>query len=203
MVKTEVLVVTPNSSYSKYMKLYKLLFSLPLFVVSTYALATKVGVKAPSFSLLDQNGETWNSNGYLNKKNILIFFYPAAMTGGCTKQVCSYRNDMKAWKSKDFEVIGISGDKPENLKLFSQAENLNFRLLSDIKGDVAKAFGVPTSKGGSIQKFIQGERFTLERGITSKRWTFIISKSGKIIYINSKVNAASDSSNVLNFISRL
>ena len=192
MVKTEVLVVTPNSSYSKYMKLYKLLFSLPLFVVSTYALATKVGVKAPSFSLLDQNGETWNSNGYLNKKNILIFFYPAAMTGGCTKQVCSYRNDMKAWKSKDFEVIGISGDKPENLKLFSQAENLNFRLLSDIKGDVAKAFGVPTSKGGSIQKFIQGERFTLERGITSKRWTFIISKSGKIIYINSKVNAASD-----------
>ena len=203
MVKTEVLVVTLNSSYSGYMKLYKLLFSIHLFGVSTYALASKVGANAPSFSLLDQNGETWNSEDYLNKKNILIFFYPAAMTGGCTKQACSYRNDMKEWKSKDFEVIGISGDKPENLKLFSQAENLNFRLLSDINGDIAKAFGVPTSKGGSIQKFIQGERFTLERGITAKRWTFIISKSGKIIYKNSKVNAGSDSSNVLKFISQL
>ena len=203
MVKTEVLVVTPNSSYCKCMKLYKRLFSLPLLLVSTYALASKVGANAPSFSLLDQNGEKWNSTDFIGNKNILIFFYPAAMTGGCTKQVCSYRNDIKVWKSKDFEVVGISGDKPQNLKLFSQAENLNFRLLSDVKGDVAKAFGVPTSKGGSIQKFIQGERFTLERGITSKRWTFVISKSGKIIYKNSKVNAASDSSNVLKFISQL
>jgi peroxiredoxin Q/BCP len=152
MVKTEVLVVTLNSSYSGYMKLYKLLFSIHLFVVSTYALASKVGANAPSFSLLDQNGETWNSEDYLNKKNILIFFYPAAMTGGCTKQVCSYRNDMKEWKTKDFEVIGISGDKPENLKLFSQAENLNFRLLSDINGDIAKAFGVPYQQGRIYSK---------------------------------------------------
>ena len=165
--------------------------------------AVNVGNKAPVFSLLDENGVKWNSTDFIGNKNILIFFYPAAMTGGCTKQACSYRNDMKEWKSKDFEVIGISGDKPENLKLFSQAENLNFRLLSDISGDIAKAFGVPTSKGGSIQKFIQGERFTLERGITAKRWTFIISKSGKIIYKNIKVNAGSDSSNVLKFISQL
>ena len=87
------------------------------------------------------------------------------------------------------------------------AHGLGAHIIADggctCPGDVAKAFGVPTSKGGSIQKFIQGERFTLERGITSKRWTFIISKSGKIIYKNSKVNAASDSSNVLKFISQL
>jgi peroxiredoxin Q/BCP len=62
---------------------------------------------------------------------------------------------------------------------------------------------VPQSKGGSIQKFVQGERFTLERGVTSKRWTFIISKEGKVLYKNDKVNAAQDSQDALKFISKL
>jgi peroxiredoxin Q/BCP len=66
----------------------------------------------------------------------------------------------------------------------------------------AKAFGVPTGNGGQIQKFFQGERFTLERGVTSKRWTFVISKEGKIIYRNDKVNPAKDSEMVLKSISK-
>jgi len=164
--------------------------------------AIDIGSIAPSISLLDQNGEKWHSSDFLNKKNILIFFYPAAMTGGCTKQACSYRDDFAKWQSRDFEIIGISGDKPANLKLFQKAENLNFTLLSDIDGKTAKAFGVPTGNGGQIQKFFQGERFTLERGVTSKRWTFVISKEGKIIYRNDKVNPAKDSEMVLKSISK-
>ena len=162
-----------------------------------------VGSDAPAFSLVDENGEKWNSTDFLGKKNILIFFYPAAMTGGCTKQACSYRDDLADWKSKDFEIVGISGDKPQNLKLFKKVENLNFKLLSDTDGAVARSFGVPQSKGGSIQKFVQGERFTLDRGVTTKRWTFIISKQGKILYKNEKVNAAQDSQDALRFISKL
>ena len=164
--------------------------------------AIDIGSVAPSISLLDQNGKKWHSSDFLNEKNILIFFYPAAMTGGCTKQACSYRDDFAEWQSRDFEIIGISGDKPENLKLFQRSQNLNFKLLSDIDGKIAKAFGVPTGKGGQIQKFFQGERFTLERGVTSKRWTFVISKEGKIIYRNDKVNAAKDSETVMKSISK-
>ena len=162
-----------------------------------------VGSDVPAFSLVDENGEKWNSTDFLGKKNILIFFYPAAMTGGCTKEACSYRDDLADWKSKDFEIVGISGDKPQNLKLFKKVENLNFKLLSDTDGAVARSFGVPQSKGGSIQKFVQGERFTLDRGVTTKRWTFIISKQGKILYKNEKVNAAQDSQDALRFISKL
>ena len=198
----EVLVGTTDNPYSKLMK-SSLSPILSLFLLSCNSIfAIDIGSEAPSFSLLDQDGEKWHSSDFLNKKNILIFFYPAAMTGGCTKQACSYRDDFAEWQSKDFEIIGISGDKPENLKLFQKAENLNFSLLSDIDGKTAKAFGVPTGKGGRIQKFFQGERFTLERGVTSKRWTFVISTEGKIIYRNDKVNPAVDSDTVLKSISQ-
>ena len=176
---------------------------LCFITLSSLAKDLTVGSEAPAFALLDENGEKWNSADFLGKKNILLFFYPAAMTGGCTKQACSYRDDLDSWKSKDFEIVGISGDKPQNLKLFKKVENLNFKLLSDMDGEVARSFGVPQSKGGSIQKFVQGERFTLDRGVTTKRWTFIISKQGKVLYKNDKVNAAKDSQDALRFISEL
>jgi len=199
----EVLVGTTDNPYSKLMKSSFLLILPSFLLIYSSIFAIDTGSDAPSFSLLDQNGEKWHSSDFLNKKNILIFFYPAAMTGGCTKQACSYRDDFAEWQSRDFEIIGISGDKPENLKLFQKAENLNFTLLSDIDGKTAKAFGVPTGNGGQIQKFFQGERFTLERGVTTKRWTFVISKEGKIIYRNDKVNAAKDSDMVLESISKI
>lgn len=198
----EVLVGTNHNPYSNLMKSSLLLILSSFLLNCSSIFAINIGNDAPSFSLLDQNGEKWHSSDFLNKKNILIFFYPAAMTGGCTKQACSYRDDFAKWQSREFEIIGISGDKPENLKLFKKAENLNFTLLSDIDGKTAKAFGVPTGKGGQIQKFFQGERFTLERGVTSKRWTFVISKGGKIIYRNDKVNAAKDSETVMESISK-
>ena len=198
----EVLVGTNHNPYSNLMKSSLLLILSSFLLNCSSIFAINIGSDAPSFSLLDQNGEKWHSSDFLNKKNILIFFYPAAMTGGCTKQACSYRDDFAEWQSRDFEIIGISGDKPENLKLFQKAENLNFTLLSDIDGKTAKAFGVPTGKGGQIQKFLQGERFTLERGVTIKRWTFVISKGGKVIYRNDKVNADKDSETVMESISK-
>lgn len=177
---------------------------LPLILCLTQLLsALEVGSTAPYFSLTDSNGKKWNSEDFLNRQHILVFFYPAAMTSGCARQACSYQEDFAKWKASGVEIVGISGDKSDNLSLFKKTENLDFRLLSDWDGKTAKKFGVPINKGGIIQKFIQGERHTLERGITAKRWTFIISKTGKIIYKNSKVNAANDSADAFNFISNL
>jgi len=122
------------------------------------------------------------------------------MTGGCTKQACSYRDNKENLQSADVVVVGISGDKVENLKLFKQAENLNFTLLSDEKGEVAKAFGVPSGDGGAIKRTVAGAEHVLVRGITTKRWTFVIGKNGKIIYKNEQVNAEKDTEDVLNFL---
>lgn len=165
-------------------------------------IALEVGDEVPAFEALDDKGKSWKSERFLGKKLLLVYFYPAAMTGGCTKQACAFRDDQAKWKERNVEVVGVSGDQSENLALFKQAESLNFSLLADPDGKVAKAFGVPAGKGGSINRFVKGEKFTLNRGVTTKRWTFLVSKEGKVLYKNEKVQAAQDSSTVLNFVKK-
>ena len=179
------------------------LASLVAVLCSLNARALELDEKVPFFKSLDERGKTWDSQKISGKKLILIYFYPAAMTGGCTKQACAFRDDKSKWTNEDVEVIGVSGDRPENLVLFKNAENLNFTLLSDPEGKIAKIFGIPTGKGGSIDRFVKGEKFTLNRGVTTKRWTFLISKEGKLIYKNDKVQAAQDSSTVLDFLKKV
>lgn len=159
-----------------------------------------IGDKAPEFRAQADDGSTWDIKKHLGKDYIVVYFYPAAMTGGCTKQACSYRDHSEDLQMADAVVVGISGDKVENLKLFKQAENLNFTLLSDEKGEIAKAFGVPAGEGGSIKRTVAGEEHELVRGVTAKRWTFIVGKDKKIIYRNETVNAEKDTEEVLNFL---
>ena len=159
-----------------------------------------VGDKAPVFKATADDGSIWDIKKFLGKDYIVVYFYPGAMTGGCTKQACSYRDHQNDLNSVDAVVVGISSDKVENLKLFRQAENLNFTLLSDEKGAIAKAFGVPLGEGGSIKRTVAGIEHELVREISAKRWTFIVGKDGKIIYKNEAVNAEKDSEEVLSFL---
>ncbi len=158
------------------------------------------GDKAPVFTATDDNDQLWDISNYLGKKNIVLFFYPAAMTGGCTNQACAYRDNIDELTKLDAVVVGISGDEVNNLKLFKEAHDLNFPLLSDPTGEIAGKFGVPVSAGGSIQREVNDRKYTLTRGVTSKRWTFIVDKEGFIRYVNQSVNAANDSKNVLGFL---
>lgn len=180
------------------------LIALVIFIFSSFAVSGQqslaIGDKVPEFKLLADDGSIWSIDKFLGKKTIVVYFFPAAMTGGCTKQACSYRDNIDNLKSANVVVVGISGDKIENLKLFKQAENLNFTLLSDEKGEVAKAFGVPVGEGGAIKRTVAGIEHELVRGITEKRWTFIVGKDKKIIYKNETVDAEKDSQEVLNFI---
>ena len=159
-----------------------------------------VGDKAPVFETLADDGSTWNVQDYLGKKNIVVYFYPAAMTGGCTKQACAYRDLKTEIDAADAVVVGVSGDNVQGLQLFKKAENLNFTLLSDESGEIAKKFGVPIRDGGTITREINGENFDLVRGVTTQRWTFIIDKEGKIAYKDEQVNAEKDTEQVLEFI---
>lgn len=181
-----------------------LLFALTMLFFGTLILAGQqglsVGDKAPHITALSDDGTTWNINQFLGKKYIVVYFYPAAMTGGCTKQACSYRDHKEDLNSAGIEVIGISGDNIENLRLFKLAENLNFTLLADEKGEIAKAFGVPVSEGGAIKRIVGGSEHELIRGVTAKRWTFIIGMNNKIIYKNESVNAEKDYEEVLGFV---
>ena len=160
----------------------------------------EVGDTAPAFKAVDQDGNAWELSDHLDKKYLVVYFYPAAMTGGCTKQACSYR-DHQATGSAEFDVVGISGDAVQSLKYFQIAENLNFTLLSDPDGAIAKAFGVPSRLGeGSIERTVDGKDVTLTRTATTSRWTFVVDSSGKVVYKAPQVKATEDLENVLAFI---
>ena len=177
---------------------------LLLFFISSFTTdkdkQLKVGDKAPIFEAFDDDGKLVKSADYEGRKILVVYFYPAAMTGGCTKQACSFRDDKINLNDLDVEVIGISGDNSSNLKIFRKAHDLNFILLADPDGKVAKKFGVPVNDGGSIKRVIDGNEITLSRGVTTARWTFIIDLDGKILHINNQVNAENDSENVLKII---
>ena len=123
----------------------------------------KKGDKAPQFSAKNQNGNMWSAAEYYGKYNLIVYFYPAAMTGGCTKQACSYRDNSAELKKYDAKIVGVSGDRVKNLKIFQNENNLNFTLLSDPEGQIAQKFGVPTYDGGKIVKNIDGEEVELTR----------------------------------------
>src|SRR5262245_26589268 len=102
--------------------------------------AVAVGDKAPSFVAKDDQGKDWKSEDHVGKKIIVVYFYPADFTGGCTKQACGFRDDAKPLTEKGVEVIGISGDSVKNHQMFKKYHNLNFTLLADEDGSIAKKF---------------------------------------------------------------
>ena len=160
----------------------------------------QVGDQVPDFTGTSDDGSSWNVKEHLGKHYLVIYFYPAAMTGGCTAQACNYRDHQGEIEETGAHVVGISGDTPEGLKLFREAHNLNFTLLSDETGEIAGKFGVPTREGGSISRELGGKLFDLYRGITASRWTFVIGPDGTILYKNEAVNAGEDTGQVLAFI---
>lgn len=164
----------------------------------------KPGDKAPEFESVDDQGKPWKSADHVGKKILVVYFYPADLTGGCTKQACAFRDDHAKLTEKGVEVVGVSGDSVANHKIFKQVHKLNFPLLADEKGEVAKKFGVPVKAGGVAKvKDADGKALELKRDVTAARWTFIIGKDGKIISVNSKVAAAEDSKAVLEVIEKL
>ena len=170
------------------------------FVTFSQDNGLKVGDKVSQFTATADDGSTWKSKNHIGNDYLVVYFYPAAMTGGCTKQACAYRDYKSEIESADATVVGVSGDNVEGLQIFKKAHDLNFTLLSDESGEIAKMFGVPTREGGTITKEVGGKNVELERGTTASRWTFIIDKNGKVVYKNDEVNATKDTEEVLSFL---
>jgi peroxiredoxin Q/BCP len=164
----------------------------------------KVGDETPEFEARDDKGEVWKSDDHVGEKILVVYFYPADLTPGCTRQACGFRDDMKKLKDQGVEVVGVSGDSARNHQLFKKSEDLNFTLLADEDGKVAEAFGVPFDKQEqSITRTIDGREETLTRGGTARRWTFLIDRKGRIALKNTEVKAAEDSQAILKAVEKL
>lgn len=145
----------------------------------------QVGEKAPDFQLPNQDNQLI-SLGQFKGKWVITYFYPKAMTPGCTVQACGLRDAMKALQKKGAIVLGISPDKPAALAKFAQAESLNFQLLGDTTHKVAEQYGTWQEKS------MYGKTY-----MGMARVTYLIDLEGKIAHIMPKVDTKTHADDML------
>lgn len=128
----------------------------------------EIGDKAPVFTVLDQDGKKVKLSDYKGKK-VILYFYPAASTPGCTKEACDFNDNLNPFKKAGYTVLGISPDPVTKLKKFQTNQDLNFPLLSDEDLEVHKIYGAYGAKK------LYGREYV---GVI--RSTFVIDEKGKI-----------------------
>lgn len=128
----------------------------------------EIGAKAPGFELADQDGNHVKLSDFAGK-NVIVYFYPAASTPGCTTQACDFRDNLNSLKAAGYVVLGISPDEPKKLKKFVDNEGLTFPLLSDPDNAVQTAYGAYGEKS------MYGKTY-----MGTIRSTFVVDADGKI-----------------------
>ncbi|HKY57084.1 MAG TPA: thioredoxin-dependent thiol peroxidase [Aeromicrobium sp.] len=135
------------------------------------------GDPAPDFSLPSDTGETVRLSD-LRGQRVIVYFYPAAMTPGCTKQACDFTDSLDRLKAEGYTVLGISPDKPEKLAKFRERDGLTITLLSDVDKEVLAAWGAFGDKK-LYGKLVQGVI----------RSTFVVDPEGVLEYAAYNVKA--------------
>ena len=129
----------------------------------------ETGNAAPDFTLDDQDGNSVSLADYAGKK-VIVYFYPAASTPGCTTEACDFRDNINSLKSAGYQVLGISKDGADALQKFKAEQNLNFPLLSDEDLAVHNAYGA------------YGEKSLYGKTVTGTlRSTFVVDEDGKVV----------------------
>ncbi len=152
----------------------------------------KVGNMAPAFTLQNQDGEKVSLKQFRDDKNVVLYFYPKAMTPGCTVQACGIRDSKKELAKLDTVVLGVSPDPVARLGRFTEKQDLNFTLLSDEDHAVTEQYGA-----WGLKKFM-GREFM---GVL--RTTFIIGKDGRLKHVMDKVKTKSHHDDVIALIREL
>lgn len=145
-----------------------------------------LGAPAPEFSLQDQHGNTVSLAQFRGSKQVLVYFYPKAMTPGCTVQACGLRDVKGELDALDTVVLALSPDSVKSLNKFAERDGLNFTLLSDADHAVAEQYGV-----WGMKKFM-GREFM---GIL--RTSFLIDKQGRLVHVMDKVTTKTHHDDVL------
>ena len=128
----------------------------------------EIGTKAPAFSLKDQDGASVSLSDFDGQK-VIVYFYPAAGTPGCTTQACDFRDNINSLKAAGYQVLGVSKDTVDDLAKFRAEQGLNFPLLSDLDLAVHNLYGAYGEKN------LYGKKVT---GVL--RSTFVLDSSGTI-----------------------
>lgn len=136
-----------------------------------------VGDSAPAFTLTDQDGASVSLSDFAGQ-NVVVYFYPAAMTPGCTTEACDFRDSLNPLQAAGYQVLGISKDDPATLKKFQEQEGLTFPLLSD--PDLA----VHRTYGAYGEKTLYGK---LSTGVL--RSTFVVGPDGSLTLAQYNVKA--------------
>lgn len=152
----------------------------------------KIGNMAPAFSLQDQDGNKVSLKDFRGESNVVLYFYPKAMTPGCTTQACGIRDSKAALKRAKTVVLGVSPDPVARLGKFIDKESLNFTLLSDEDHAITEKYGC-----WGLKKFMGRESM----GVL--RTTFIIGKDGRLKDIMDKVKTKTHHDDVLARIKEL
>ena len=152
----------------------------------------KVGDAAPAFRLKNQANTEVSLASFKGERNVVLYFYPKAMTPGCTVQACALRDSLKEFDRREAVVLGVSPDEPARLEKFTEKDGLNFTLLSDPNNQAAKAYGAWG------KKMFMGRSYM---GIL--RMSFIIGKDGFIRHILEKVNTKTHHEDVLKLLGAL
>lgn len=147
----------------------------------------KIGDKVPNFAVTDQDGNTITMQDYQDKK-VIVFFYPAASTPGCTAEACNLRDHYKDLQDKGFEIIGVSADKEKKQSNFRNKYDFPFPLLADTNKQVIEAFGV-----WGLKKFMGREYDGIHRK------TFLVDK-GVVTYVIDKVKTKTHALQILEII---
>ena len=138
----------------------------------------ETGQTAPAFTLTDHTGRSVSLSDYAGR-NLVIFFYPAAMTPGCTREACDFRDSLIRLQQAGYDVVGISPDKPEKLAKFAAKESLTYPLLSDADRAVMDTYGAYG------EKMLYGKKVT---GVI--RSTIVVSPDGTVVVAKYNVKAA-------------
>jgi peroxiredoxin Q/BCP len=145
----------------------------------------KVGQKAPDFKLPDENGKLHKLSDYAGKK-VVLYFYPADDTPGCTREACNFRDDYLKYKAAGAVILGVSPDDEQSHEKFKQKFSLPFPLLADDGHKICEKYGVWGEKSMFGKKYF---------GVI--RSTFLINEEGKLAEIYRKVKVDAHSQTVL------
>ena len=153
--------------------------------------SAKIGNLAPLFNLVSQDGELVNLKDFRGDSNVVLYFYPKAMTPGCTVQACGLRDIKKELKKLNAVALGLSPDPANKLNKFREKYDLNFSLLYDEDHKIAEKYGVWALKNFMGKEFM---------GVV--RTTFLINEEGRIEDIMSKVKTKSHHDDVLSLLKK-
>jgi peroxiredoxin Q/BCP len=137
----------------------------------------EAGQAAPDFTLLDQDEHPVSLSDFRGRR-VIVYFYPAAQTPGCTTQACDFRDSLASLQGAGYTVLGVSRDTPEKLRAFRESDGLTFPLLSDPDHAVHEAYGA------------WGEKQNYGKTVTGVlRSTFVVDEEGRIVEAQYNVKA--------------